>query len=100
MSFPGGAVTGGKSKPDVDCDTREYARVIAPLNPGLALALLCSAPIVQPVAAKYGCEYVAPPAPAAEIPDAPSVVVVPQQDLSKYALKEEVDRAFKKGVAK
>ncbi len=94
VSIPGGALGGGKARVDAGCERRELARVIAPLNPSLALRVLCADPIVAAVARPGDCEYVTP------VVAVPAQPVAPPVDLSAYATKEELGRAFKKSVAK
>ncbi len=94
VSIPGGALGGGKARVDAGCERRELARVIAPLNPSLALRVLCADPIVAAVARPGDCEYVTP------VVAVPAQPVAPPVDLSAYATKEEVARAFKTSVSK
>lgn len=63
LSIPGGGIGGGHVKPDPSCDRRELARVIAALNPALALRILCADPIAAAVATAEDCVYVAPKPP-------------------------------------
>jgi hypothetical protein len=87
-SIPGGSLGGGKSKVDQDCNRRELARVLIPLNPQLALKVLCADPIVAAVAKEGDCVY-SPPVVATTPPPAPACVT-----------KEAVDKAFKACVGK
>src|SRR5690606_25625248 len=61
VSIPGAGVSGGKSKTDAGCDRRELARVLTPLQPALALKLLCADPMLAEVALPEDCVYFAPP---------------------------------------
>ena len=96
ISIPGGGISGGKAKPDPACDRREVARVLTPLNPALALKVLCNDPIVMAVANPEDCIYNKADDRLGDTYGAPA----PQLDLSKYATKDEVERAFKKSVSK
>lgn len=82
VSFPGGSANGGKAKPDVDCNRREAVRILTPLNPVLALKVMCADPIVAQVADKEkgDCVYV------------PQVVATPAPppDLSQYPKRDEL----------
>lgn len=91
VSFPGGGLSGGKAKTDPGCDRREIARVLTPLNPELALKVLCADPIVAEVAAPGDCEYIRF--------EQEATTPVPT-DMSAYATKEELDRVFRQAVAK
>jgi hypothetical protein len=94
LSIPGGALSGGRGKPDPGCERRELARVLTPLAPDLALRLLCHDPML------------------AEIVDAEECIFVPQPSVTHdYATRDEVeqlrkdsaaaiDRAFKQSQAK
>lgn len=67
VNAPGVGLGGGKAKPDPSCDRRELVRVVAPLNPWLALSIACEDPIVVDMLARGvvkadACKYV-PPAP-------------------------------------
>ena len=93
-SAPGAGISGGKAKADPACERRELARVLTSLNPQLALTVLCADPIVAAVAVEGDCTYVAPPPIIVESDPAPA------PDLSRYATKEDLDRAFKKSVSK
>lgn len=71
VSVPGAAVSGGKSRPDTSCDRRELVRVVAPLNPFLALKVACEDPLIvdmllRGLVEREQCEYV-PPAPVAAV---------------------------------
>jgi hypothetical protein len=85
VSVPGGSVGGGKAKPDPSCDRREVARVLTPLNPQLALKVLCADPIVAKVAEEGDCVYTAQEVAIESTgPDAPAL------DLSRYVTREEL----------
>lgn len=90
LAVPGGGISGGKTVTDPLCDRREVARVLAPLNPALALRVLCADPYVAAVATGDDCVYV----PVARTQTAPEV------DPSLYATHEEVQRAFKQSQSK
>lgn len=81
ISSPVGGLTGGKSKTDPGCDRREVARVLTPLNPQLALKVLCADPIVAPLATEDDCKYMQPAIAAS----------APAPDLSGYVKREELD---------
>jgi hypothetical protein len=71
LSGPGFGVTGGKAKSDPKCDLRETVRILATLNPALALALLCQEdPAVAKAAGPDGCKLPAAPAPVVQPPAA------------------------------
>lgn len=96
LSIPGGGISGGRAKPDASCDRREVARVLTPLNPALALKVLCADPIVMEVAEGSDCIYTKAVDTLSDSYYAPA----PQMDLSRYATKEELDRAFKQSQKK
>lgn len=114
ISLGVGAATGGKSKPDEDCNRRELSRYVAPLNPWLALKVLCTDPIiVQLIADKVvpaeQCDYV-PPAPPVAIVEKSNDAPVEQasyatrdeleRGLASKVGREEFDRAVKRAVTK
>lgn len=78
VSFPGGSANGGKAKPDVDCNRREAVRILTPLNPVLALKVMCADPLVAQVAEKADCKYIA------------TLVAAPPPDLSEYPKRDEL----------
>lgn len=92
LSVPGGGISGGRAKTDPNCDRRELARVLTPLNPELALKVLCADPIVAAVAVPGDCEYV-----RITTDEAHTASATPPP---AYATKEELDRAFRQAVAK
>lgn len=93
VSIPGAGLSGGKSKSDPACDRREVARVLTPLNPQLALKVLCNDPIVMAVASSSDCVY-------QRTYDRAESYHTPAPDLSSYATKEELGRAFKQAQQK
>lgn len=94
LSIPGGGLSGGKSKIDSDCNRRELARVLTPLNPQLALKVLCADPMARDVAEYGDCDYQEP------IHILSEPVAIDSVDHSRYATKEELERAFKKSQSK
>lgn len=96
VSIPGAGVSGGRSKSDPACDRREIARVLTPLNPSLALKVLCNDPLVMEVARGSDCVYAKAPDTLGDAYHAPA----PQLELAKYATKEELDKAFKQSQKK
>lgn len=96
IAVPGAGLSGGKSKIDEDCNRREAARVLTALNPQLALKVMCSDPIVKAVADVDAgdCEYVENIRITQDAPAHSSV------DMSRYATKEELAKAFKQSQAK
>lgn len=97
--MPGAGLSGGKSKIDIDCNRREAARVLTALNPQLALKLMCADPLVAAVADidMGDCIYIE------QITIHSNLISPPDQppaDMSKFATKEELDRAFKKSQSK
>lgn len=90
ITTPIGGVSKGKSSTDDNCNRREVARVLAPLNPALALKVLCSDPYVAAVAAPEDCVYV------------PTGTEVTKADLEQ--LREETSKkigtAFKQSQSK
>lgn len=103
-SIPGGGASFGRAKPDVNCDRRELARVLTPLNPALALKLLCADPLVQdlfrdnPEAAAIECTFVEFPAVVTTTSDASS----PESESREppYVTREELRRAFERSLEK
>lgn len=61
ISTPVGGISGGKVTFDESCNRRELARVLTPLNPALALALLCRDPLLA-FATDGQCTLAEPPA--------------------------------------
>lgn len=92
LSVPGAGVSGGKSKIDSDCNRREAARVLTPLNPQLALKVMCADPMVAAVVTLGDCEYV--------IPVVAMPVPITPVDPAIYATKDELQKAFKKSLSK
>lgn len=90
-SGPGAGISGGKAKADPSCERREWARVLFAMNPDLALKVACSDPIVAAVARPEDCVYVHIEHEAQK----PEPI-----DMSAYVTREELDRAFRKAVAK
>lgn len=75
--------------------------MLTPLNPQLALKVLCADPIVAAVASPEDCVYAAPP----RTPEIAAVVTVENQPTAeapptKEEVNEAIDRAFKKAVSK
>jgi hypothetical protein len=83
LSVPGGSVGGGRAKADAACDRREVARVLTPLNPQLALKVLCADPIVAAVAQGNDCTYVE--VVGEKVPPLPPAI-----DLSQYVTRDEL----------
>ena len=96
LSGPGFGVTGGKAKSDPKCDLRETVRILATLNPALALSLLCQEdPAVANAAGPDGCKL--PPAPAPQ----PCAVCQPAADTySKDEVDAKLERVYKSSVSK
>lgn len=94
-SGPGAGLSFGKAKADPSCDRRELARVMAPLNPALALRILCADPIVIALGVTAD-ECRLDPLP----PDNRPTVVILEQDKGGYATKEELKRAFESSASK
>ena len=96
LSGPGFGVTGGKAKSDPKCDLRETVRILATLNPALALSLLCQEdPAVAKAAGPDGCKL--PPAPAPQ----PCAVCQPAADTySKDEVDAKLERVYKSAVSK
>lgn len=61
-SVPGVGIGGGKARVDVGCERRELARVLTPLNPDLALKLLCADPLLADLRTDEACAYRVAPA--------------------------------------
>jgi hypothetical protein len=61
-SGPGAGLSFGKAKADPGCERRELARVMSPLNPTFATAILCLDPMAVEAEKATGikCQYVAP----------------------------------------
>lgn len=108
VSVPGAGISGGKSRPDTNCDRRELVRVVTPLNPWLALKVACEDPIILEMRAANrvideDCVYVAPPSltntttvkPSGGETNAPASPPVTKQEVA-----EMVDRAFKQSSQK
>lgn len=99
-SIPGGGASFGRSKPDTNCDRRELARVLTPLNPYLALKVLCADPLILKLyedseeAREIECTY-HPPEPVAIEVGGVRADIDP-----RYATKDELDRAFKQALVK
>lgn len=102
-SIPGGGASFGKTKPDTNCDRRELARVLTPLNPYLALKVLCADPLVRELyadseeALDIECTY--------HPPVTPEPVVIEVGDVKatvdpQYATREDLDRAFRQAQSK
>lgn len=106
-SIPGGGASFGKAKPDTNCDRRELARVLTPLNPDLALRVLCNDPLILELNRMEGlvagdCSYMGPPLVITR-----DVDQKPRADSSepppldpRYATKEQLDKAFKQSQSK
>lgn len=89
VSGPGFGVGGGAGKVDAGCEIRETARSFASIGEdAMAYRLLCASPIVQQYIGTEICLQSRQPKAA------------PAVDLSKYATKAELDRAFKAGLKK
>jgi len=97
LSIPGGGISGGKAKPDADCNRRQAARVVGAWNPALALKVMCEDPYVKAVAKEGDCVYT-PPAPPVVVEK--ETAKVDPQSSSNTADKEYVDRAIKKALSK
>ncbi len=92
ITTPIGGVSKGKSTADANCDRREVARVLTPLNPALALRVLCSDPYVAAVATPEDCIYTAPVVPG-------NVTKADLEQVRQENIKR-VDAAFKQSQAK
>jgi len=92
FSIPIGGATKGTSSADANCDRREAARVLIPLNPALALKVMCSDPYVAAVATPEDCVYVA----------APREKAVTHEDLNKLLeeTSKRIGTAFKQSQQK
>lgn len=106
VAAPGVGISGGRARPDASCDRRELARVLTPLNPALALRLLCADPLLAPIASAEDCTYVAPAPPAAvPMQAAPSnegaepATAAPEY-VTSAQLRESLDQMLKRTVAK
>jgi hypothetical protein len=93
LSVPGGSISGGKSRVDLECERRETARLIMALNPRFALKMLCAAP--SAVAVAVGDECLAYQAPQPLPPPVVVTVETDKVDESKFVKKEAVRRAIK-----
>jgi len=93
-SAPGAGLSFGKSKPDAACDRRELARVLTPLNPALALKILCADPIAAEVATPEDCRYAAP-----TDTSKPTVVIL-EDGHADLATKEQLRRAVEAAAGK
>lgn len=104
LSVPGAGISGGKSKPDTACDRRELARVLTPLNPQLALKILCADPIAAAVATPADCTYIEQESRhvVSEAPPSSAKTVEAMKEVfpTKTEVKETVDRAFKRSQSK
>lgn len=89
-------LSGGRVSPDANCDRREVARILTPVNPALALKVLCDDPYVKAVATPEDCAYTPPGKGKDEAPvNFTTTVVVPDA-----VSHEELQRAFTKATAK
>lgn len=95
ISTPVGGISGGKIVFDADCNRRELARVLTPLNPALALKVLCADPMVAAVATSADCTYKTPDAAPLEKPAAAGADAA-----VSCATPETVTAAFKACVSK
>ncbi|NJN35838.1 MAG: hypothetical protein HC794_00805 [Nitrospiraceae bacterium] len=95
LSIPGGGASGGKSKVDPGCERREAVRVLTPLNPWLALKVMCADPLVAAVATAEDCQYVPPAPPQAEIP-----VIDTSEFVTRKELREREDRQMRQRAEK
>lgn len=103
-SIPGGGASFGKSKPDANCDRRELARVLTPLNPRLALKVLCTDPLIRDVAAAGmladdDCVYYDPPAVVIERKPTTEGPLDPRYATPKY-VDDVAERVLKDAVRK
>lgn len=100
ISTPVGGISGGKVVESESCNRRELARVLTPLNPALALKLLCADPLLAGIASESECTYAKQPEKPAEPPVVVNVApaVVPRE--TSCATPESVTAAFKACVAK
>lgn len=98
LSIPGGGISGGKTVTDPLCDRREIVRVLTALNPALALRVACADPYVTAVATEDDCVYAPPVTVHAE--QVNGTLSPPAVDLTPYATKEDLERAFKQAHSK
>jgi hypothetical protein len=91
ITTPIGGVSKGKSSTDDNCNRREAARVLTPLNPGLALKVMCSDPYVAAVATPEDCVYV---------PTGTSTVTRADLDRVEQETSKKIDTAFKQSQSK
>jgi len=103
LSLPGGGASGGKSTPDKDCNRRELARMVAPLNPWLALKVLCEDPIIvemrlRNLSSELDCEYVPPkPTVAAATPVEPPKA---EREYKDYVTRPEMEEVIRRSLSK
>lgn len=91
VAVPGVGVSGGKSKPDTNCDRRELARVMSALNPAAAIKILCTDPLAKEAGlTEEDCTYRDPLASL-------HTAAEPDED---FATREYVDRVFKQSQSK
>lgn len=100
ISTPVGGISGGKVTFDADCNRRELARVLTPLNPALALKLLCADPMLAAIATESDCAYARPPETPAAAPVVVNVSAPPPAAPVACAAPEAVEKAFAKCVGK
>lgn len=99
ISTPVGGASGGKAKIDQQCDYRENIRIVAALNPALALRVACAVLDGFRHVPDSECVYTPPVAED----DPPVTVIVPAApvaDSSGYVTKQELEQAFKRAVSK
>lgn len=93
LAIPGGGISGGKSTASPNCDRREAARVVAALNPALALLVMCEDPYVKEVAKERPelCVYQPVVTKREQVTTAPA---------DRPVTQEQLDRAFKQSQSK
>jgi hypothetical protein len=95
LSIPGGGASGGKSKADPGCERREAVRMLTPLNPWLALKVMCQDPFVAAVADEADCKYVPPTPQPADVP-----AIDTSEFVTRKELREREDRQMRQRAGK
>lgn len=93
--FVGVGASGGKSRTDKGCELRENIRIVASLNPALALKAACQLEGIREVATEADCTYDAPVTPK----EPPVTVIVPPAPVaadSGYVTHSELVEALKR----
>lgn len=97
--FLGFGGSGGKATPDKGCELRENIRIVASLNPALALKAACQLEGIREVATPQDCVYI--PQQAKQEP--PVTVIVPAAPVAAdggYVTRQELTEAFKRSIGK